>query len=115
MITYPVTFCPERPLLASGSTDQTIQLWDINEGIPIRTLQGHRGDIASLTFSHDGRLLLSGSDDGTMKLWHVDTGTCQLTLRADRPYERMDITGVTGLTEAQKETLKILGAIEKDR
>ncbi|HEY4035509.1 MAG TPA: TIR domain-containing protein [Ktedonobacteraceae bacterium] len=114
MITYPVTFCPDRPILASGSTDQTIQLWDLNEGIPTRTLQGHRGDIASLTFSHDGRLLLSGSDDGTMKLWNVDTETCLLTLRTDRPYERMNITEVTGLAGAQKETLKILGAIEKD-
>jgi hypothetical protein len=35
------------------------------------------------------------------------------TLRADRPYEGMNITGVTGITEAQKATLKALGAIEK--
>jgi len=34
------------------------------------------------------------------------------TLRADRPYERMNLTGVEGLTEAQVATLKALGAIE---
>jgi hypothetical protein len=31
---------------------------------------------------------------------------------ADRPYENMNITGVTGLTEAEKTTLKTLGAVE---
>jgi hypothetical protein len=34
------------------------------------------------------------------------------TLRSDRLYERMNIAGVTGLTEAQKATLKALGAVE---
>jgi hypothetical protein len=34
-------------------------------------------------------------------------------LRAERPYERMDISGVKGLTEAQKVSLRALGAIEK--
>jgi hypothetical protein len=44
----------------------------------------------------------------------VNTRECLKTIRADRPYERMNITGVTGLTEAQKATLKALGAIEED-
>jgi hypothetical protein len=33
-------------------------------------------------------------------------------LQADRPYEGMDITGVTGLTAAEKASLKALGAVE---
>ena len=36
------------------------------------------------------------------------------TLRADRPYERVNITGVTGVTDAQKVVLKALGAVEDD-
>jgi hypothetical protein len=35
------------------------------------------------------------------------------TLRSDRPYERMNITQVKGLTEVQKATLRSLGAIEE--
>jgi hypothetical protein len=31
-----------------------------------------------------------------------------------RPYENMNITGATGLTEAQRETLKQLGAVENE-
>lgn len=37
-----------------------------------------------------------------------------MTLRGDRPYERMDITGAAGLTEAQRASLKILGARERE-
>jgi len=47
-----------------------------------------------------------------MKLWDVETGTCIKTLQGLRPYEGMNITGVKGLTAAQKEGLKALGAIE---
>ena len=43
----------------------------------------------------------------------VKTGECITTL-ADRPYEGMNIKKVTGLTEAQKASLKALGAVEID-
>jgi hypothetical protein len=42
----------------------------------------------------------------------VQTGECLRTLRSARPYERMNITGATGLTAAQVATLKALGAVE---
>ena len=60
----------------------------------------------------DQRLLACGTDEGIIMLWERQTGKCLATLRSDRPYERMNISGVTGLTEAQKTSLKILGAIE---
>ena len=40
------------------------------------------------------------------------TGECLRTLQPPRLYEEMDITGITGLTVAQKDTLKVLGAID---
>jgi WD40 repeat protein/GTPase SAR1 family protein len=103
---------PQSAILASGSFDCTIKLWNTSTGKCLQTLSDHREPIYSITFHPDGRTLASGSWDETIKIWDVQTGQCLQTLRADRPYEEMNITGVSGLTEAQKLTLKALGAIE---
>ena len=60
----------------------------------------------------DGNTLATGSYDGTVKLWAVDTGACLETFQPNGPYADMNITGVTGISEAQKTALKVLGAIE---
>jgi hypothetical protein len=45
-------------------------------------------------------------------LWDFQSGEHLQTLRRDRPYERLNITGIQGLTDAQKANLRALGAIE---
>lgn len=107
-----VAFSPREDLLASGSDDQTIRLWNVKTQACLHRLQGHTGWMRSVVFSPDGKILVSGSDDETMKLWDVKTGDCLATLRAPRPYEGMDITGATGLTDAQLASLIALGATE---
>ncbi len=107
-----ISFHPRRSLLASGSFDQTLKLWDLQQGIAISTLQGHTSPVSCLTFDPEGYLLASSSEDGTIRLWNSATGECLRVLTADRPYEDMNILGVTGITDAQKETLRVLGAIE---
>jgi len=66
-----VAFSPDGRLLASGSSDKTIKLWDVATGSEVRTLKGHTHYVLSVAFSPDGRLLASGSWDDTIKLWDV--------------------------------------------
>ena len=66
----------------------------------------------ALKVSPAGSKLASCGDDGAIHIWELERGEHLHTLRRDRPYERLDITGIRGLTEAQKATLRALGAVE---
>ncbi|MFQ4146142.1 eIF2A-related protein [Chlorogloeopsis sp. ULAP02] len=100
-------------ILASCSSDGTIKLWDVKTGSCIATLTGHDTWVMSVDFSPEGNILVSGDGNAVIKLWDVETQECIQTLRAERLYERMNIYGVRGLTEAQKSTLLALGAVEQ--
>lgn len=68
-------------MLASGSQDRTIKLWDIKSGNLLQTLKGHDKGVWCLNF-FTKNLLISGSHDGTIKVWNIKTGACLRTLLA---------------------------------
>jgi WD40 repeat protein len=77
-----VAFSPVRTMtskgvgyvIASGSHDKTVRLWDAQTGQSIgQPLQGHQAKVSSVAFSSDGRRIISGSWDETIRLWDVQT------------------------------------------
>ncbi|HBE31999.1 MAG TPA: hypothetical protein DD990_11885, partial [Cyanobacteria bacterium UBA11368] len=108
-----VAFSADGKTLICSGFDSTVKLWDICTGECLKTLQGHTDGVRSVAITPDGKVLASGSFDETIKLWDIKTGKCVKTLTSDRPYEGMNIMGVMGLTEAEKATLKALGAVEE--
>jgi WD40 repeat protein/transcriptional regulator with XRE-family HTH domain len=100
-------------LLASGGFDHTVRLWRASSGQLLATLEGHTGPVMAVALSADEQLLASGSFDGTLRLWDTRSGVCLRSMRTDRRYERLDITGARGVTDAQRAALLALGAVER--
>lgn len=85
-----IAFSPLNSILASGSMDKSIVLWDITklENLVIIddrnekketslnviiSLNGHSEGVRSISFSPDGKRLLSGGNDNTIYMWNVDS------------------------------------------
>jgi len=67
-----------RPVVISGSDDETVRVWDLATGAPVgHPLTGHDGWVRAVAVGElDGRpVVISGSDDETVRIWDLATGT----------------------------------------
>jgi WD40 repeat protein len=68
-----LTFSRDGAWLASGSSDETVRLWNLKQGKEARVLR-HAAPVRSVAFSPDGKVLASGGEDGTIRLWDSASG-----------------------------------------
>jgi WD40 repeat protein/transcriptional regulator with XRE-family HTH domain len=109
---WAVTFLQKGETLISGGDDQSIRLWNTTTGQCLQTLNEHFR-VRSLTSSPDSSTIAScGNYEGTITRWDIKQQARIDKLKSERPYEGVNISGVKGLTEAQKASFIALGAIE---
>ena len=69
-----VQFSPDGKLIASGTVDGSVKLWNRATGKEIRSLNGHLSQVNHIRFSQDGQRIAAANYDGTIALWEVATG-----------------------------------------
>ena len=83
-----ISFSPDSKYIATGNSDKTVKIWDVNTGTVIRTLEGHRNSVSSLSFSADGRFIVSGSRDKTVRILKLTDGRRRRYKRKSRKTRR---------------------------
>jgi WD40 repeat protein len=76
----------ERQILATGSMERVVQVWDATAGQRLRTLKGHKHQIDSFALSNDACILAIGSDNHTIELWDAISGRVLRTLSGHRDW-----------------------------
>ncbi|OLP19845.1 hypothetical protein BST81_03465 [Leptolyngbya sp. 'hensonii'] len=102
---------PDGNLLACASYRGGVTIRQLPQGTVLNVLEGNLMYGIS-AFTADGQTIAIRGIQGDCQLYHVFTGELLQTLQMPRPYEAMNITGALGLTQAQRQTLQALGAIE---
>lgn len=107
-----MTCSDDGQFLAYGCYNGTIYVWNINnhKSMEILSEQLQFSSAWSLAFSSDSNLLVVGREQEIVQLLDIRTGQIIQSFQGDRPYERMNISGVRGLTSSTITSLQELGA-----
>jgi hypothetical protein len=69
-----VAVTPDGQYVVSGSSDNTVRLWELATGKEVRRFTGHEWIVWSVAVTPDGKYVVSGSGDNTVRLWELATG-----------------------------------------
>ncbi len=75
-----ITTSPCGRMMASGSNDGTVVIWDLTRKSRIRVLEGHTKLVMSVAWSGDGEIIATGSRDKTVRVWQVNVQVCGVSV-----------------------------------
>ena len=81
----------------SGSSDNTVKVWNLETGVEQLTLTGHSSSVLAVAVTADGKRVISGSSDNTVKVWNLETGVEIATFIGDSNFHSCAVTP-NGLT-----------------
>ncbi|KAH8835581.1 U3 small nucleolar RNA-associated protein [Flagelloscypha sp. PMI_526] len=102
---WSVKFSKAERLLATGSGDKTVKLWNLEDFSCVKTFEGHTNSVLRVEFLTNGLQLVSSASDGLVKVWNVQSEECTTTL--DNHEDK-----VWALAVSQDETTVVTGAAD---
>ncbi|MEZ6143712.1 MAG: TIR domain-containing protein [Zavarzinella sp.] len=110
---WSVAWSIDSTRIVSGSSDQTLKIWDAESGKHLQSLAGHSEVVWCVAWSIDGTRIASGSWDKTVKIWDAESGKCLQSLAGHSDYVRCVAWSADGtriVSGSDDELLKIWDA-----
>lgn len=83
---HEAAFAPDGKIVASGSADTTIKLWDVITGQVLKSLCGHTDVVWAVAFAPTGKQVASAGQDALIKLWDCESGQEVMTLQGHKDW-----------------------------
>ncbi|KAH8099818.1 WD40 repeat-like protein [Cristinia sonorae] len=77
---WAVKFGRAEKVLATGSADKTVKLWNLDDFTCVKTFEGHTNSVLRVDFLNAGMQIVSSAGDGLVKLWNVREEVCVATM-----------------------------------
>jgi WD40 repeat protein len=111
----------DKEIMVTLEPDANIKVWNISSGKCLIHLQekhvSDMGDMCFVALSPNLNKIAAVHKGGCIKIWKINLLTraakCLKMLNISKPYENTNITGIKGLSDAQKMSLQELGAFEE--
>jgi len=95
---WSVRFGRDERVLATGSGDKTVKLWNLDDFTCVKTFEGHTNSILRVDFLNLGMQLVTSASDGLVKLWNVREEECMTTLDNHEDKVGADLSSMVVLT-----------------
>ncbi len=103
-----LAFSPDGKLMAIGTSDQSVIIWDVLTWTEIKTLFEENDDVRTLAFSRDGKYLASGHEDDKVYLWDTSTWKKISSIRASDAVTSLSFNGDSTILAIARDNDKIL-------
>jgi len=77
---WSVRFCRTNRVVATGSGDHTVKLWNLDDFSCLKTFEGHTNSVLRVDFFNAGMQLVTTASDGLVKVWSIQDEECKATL-----------------------------------
>ena len=79
---YGICFSPDAKMIATGSADKFVKVWEVATGKLVKSFEGHTHHVLDVGWTADGKLLASAGGDNTVKIWDFEKGEQARTIQA---------------------------------